>query len=173
MSTLRRSVVLLAAFTLACGDPTSNAAVQTGPSSQLLGLGAPTLVECPSSGATTTEAVVDVLGGTLSLGGTTVTIPAGALLGPTRVVLTVPASRYMEIDVSVPGVEHFVFQQPITVTLDYGRCARGDIDTRLLSVWYIDSQSKQPLERMVSIDNKLTRTITFVTGHLSGYALAN
>jgi len=173
LSTLRRSVVALAALSLACGDPVSEPAVRSEPSSQLLGLGAPTLVECPSTGATSTQGVIGALGGTLSVGGTTVSIPAGALLGPTQVVVTVPASRYMEIDVSVAGVEHFVFQQPITVTVDYGRCARSNLDTRLLSVWYIDSQSKQPLERMVGVDNKLTRTVTFVTGHLSGYALAD
>ena len=33
--------------------------------------------------------------------------------------------------------------------------------------------TKELLELMPSIDNKLTRTVTFTTGHLSGYALAN
>jgi hypothetical protein len=171
--TLRRSVAILAAFTLACGDASSDPTARTAPPSRLLGLGSPSLVECPTTGSATTQGVIGTLGGTLSVGGATVIVPAGALLGPTQLVVTVPASRYMEIDVSVPGVEHFVFQQPITVSVDYGRCARGNIDTRLLSIWYIDSQSKQPLEPMVSVDNKLTRTITFTTGHLSGYALAD
>jgi hypothetical protein len=40
-------------------------------------------------------------------------------------------------------------------------------------VWYIDSDTKAMLEPMGGVDNKLLKTITFTTGHLSGYAVAN
>jgi hypothetical protein len=40
-------------------------------------------------------------------------------------------------------------------------------------VWYIDPATGTLLENMLGVDNKLTRTITFSTGHLSGYAVAN
>ena len=132
-----------------------------------------TLVQCPSNTTTSATAVVGPLGGLVNVGSTSIQIPAGALLSPATVTVTVPASNYMEVDISVQGVEHFIFELPVVVTLDYGRCNRSNIDARPLSVWYIDSESKDLLEPMGGVDNKLLRTITFTTGHLSGYAVAN
>lgn len=131
------------------------------------------LVECPTSEASSSTAVVTPLGGLVSVGGTSVSIPAGALLAPTTVTVTVPASQLMEIDVSVEGLEHFTFELPVTVTLSYARCTRSDIDNAPLTVWYIDAATHTPLELMGGVDDKITRTVTFTTGHLSGYALAD
>ena len=131
------------------------------------------LISCPSDRTVSTSGVLGPLGGVLQAGGVTVTVPVGALLSPTTINVTVPASPYMEVDVSVPGVEHFLFQQPITVSVDYGRCDPSVTSGTLLNVWYIDSGTKAPLELMPTVDNKLLHTATFVTPHLSGYALAN
>lgn len=136
-------------------------------------LKSPRLVACPSSTTESKQATIGPLGGLISLGGTSVTIPFGALLEPVTMTLTIPASTYMEIDVSVAGTNHFVFEKPIVVTLDYSRCARSNIDTTPLTVWHIDTESKTLLEPMLTVDNKLTRQAIFTTGHLSGYALAN
>jgi hypothetical protein len=132
-----------------------------------------TLVKCPTNQSAATSAVVGPLGGTINLGATSVQIPAGALLDTVTVNVTEPASQFMEIDVSVEGVEHFVFELPVVVTLSYARCSRSNIDQRPLSVWYIDSNTHELLEPMGGVDDKLTRTITFVTPHFSGYAVAN
>ncbi len=132
-----------------------------------------TLVQCPTNTTASATAVVGPLGGLVNVGSTSIQIPAGALLSPATVTVTVPASKYMEVDISVEGVEHFVFELPVVVTLNYGRCNRSDIDAAPLSVWYIDSETKALLEPMGGVDNKLLRTITFTTGHLSGYAVAN
>lgn len=140
------------------------------PASRLAGA---SLVQCPTNATTSSTAVVGPLGGLVNVGSTSIQIPAGALLSPATVTVTVPASNYMEVDISVEGVEHFIFELPVVVTLDYGRCNRANIDTRPLSVWYIDSETKDLLEPMGGVDNKLLRTITFTTGHLSGYAVAN
>jgi hypothetical protein len=130
------------------------------------------LIECPSTETQQTSAVIDVDGGALSLGGTRVVLPASAVLSPTTIELTIPASQYMEIEVTANGGEHFNFLRSVVVTIDYSRC--GSTPTfRPLSAWYIDSDSKDLLQRMPSDDNKLTRSVTFTTGHLSGYALAN
>lgn len=131
------------------------------------------LVECPTSEGSSSTALVTPLGGLVSVGGTSVSIPAGALLAPTTVTVTVPASQLMEIDVSVEGLDHFIFELPVTITLSYARCNRSDIDHAPLTVWYIDSATKEPLESMGGVDDKLLRTVTFTTGHLSGYALAD
>jgi len=130
------------------------------------------LIECPSSTTQSAEGTISLLGGTIRLGGTQVIIPAGALLSATHIVLTVPASRYMEIDVSVPGVDHFVFEKAIVVAIDYSRCSASATGGNL-SAWHIDTESKALLERMLGIDDKINRRVIFTTGHLSGYALAN
>ena len=132
----------------------------------------PALVECPSNTTVQTHATIGILGGVLNLAGTSVSIPVGALLAPTDIVLTIPASSYMEIDISVPGVEHFLFEKTILVTMDYSRCQRNLLQAPL-QVWHIDTQTKALLEQMPSLDSKLTQTIIFSTGHLSGFALAN
>lgn len=133
----------------------------------------PALIQCPVNQSAFTSAVVGPLGGIINLGATSVQIPAGALLETVTVNVSEPASQFMEIDVSVAGVEHFVFELPVVVTLSYARCNRKDINQRPLSVWYIDSDTHELLEPMGGVDDKLTRTVTFVTPHFSGYAVAN
>jgi len=144
-----------------------------GSTSNLLGFFEPKLLKCPTDQTISNVGVVDVLGGVVSADGTTISIPAGALLQPSRVTVTVPASKYMEVAISVEGTDHFVFELPVTVTVSYARCTRPITFFGLLTAWYIDSDTKDLLERMPSVDDKLTRTVTFTTGHLSGYALAN
>jgi hypothetical protein len=108
----------------------------------------------------------------VTLGGTSIQIPAGALLTATTLTLTVPASQYMEIEVKANDLTSFLFQQPVSITIDYSRCGAAEASKTPLSVWHIDAQSKQLLENMGGVDNKTTHTITFTTGHLSGYAVA-
>lgn len=155
---------------LSCGEPRA-----TAPETSLGGgnSASPSLVECPSNETTTTSAVVGLLGGVIQLGGTSITIPSGALTAPTLLQVTIPASRYMEIDVSAVGFTSFLFQQPVSVTIDYSRCTRSDLDQQTLHVWHIDPVTKQLLEDMGGTDDKASRRITFSTGHLSGYAVAN
>lgn len=136
-------------------------------------VGSPSLVECPTNQTTSTSGVVDLLGGTVQLGATGITIPSGALADPTLIQVTVPSSRFMEIDVSAVGFTSFLFQQPVTITIDYSRCNRSDIDQQTLHVWHIDPVTKALLEDMGGTDDKLARQITFTTGHLSGYAVAD
>jgi len=181
MSIAKKPVVLFSVLVLASGcggdgDRVVGTGVPNEPppsatDTQLLN--GPHLVTCPTSTTGSTSATIGPLGGLLSLGGTSVSIPLGALLEPVTISLTVPASNYMEIDVSVAGTDHFVFEQPIVVTLDYSRCTRSNIDQSPVTVWHIDRDSKSLLEAMPTIDNKLTRQAIFTTGHLSGYALAN
>lgn len=95
------------------------------------------------------------------------------MTAPTLLQVTIPASRYMEIDVSAVGFASFVFQQPVSITIDYSRCNRSDLDQQTLNVWHIDPITKQLLENMGGSDDKTSRRITFTTGHLSGYAVAN
>jgi hypothetical protein len=130
-------------------------------------------IRCPSTTTESTVAELGPLGGVVSVGGTTVTVPAGALLTPVTMTLTVPESKYLEIDVSVAGAEHFAFELPVVVAISYARCDHPSLGVGPLSVWYFEGDPKTLLEQMPSVDNMLTRTVTFTTGHLSGYIVAN
>src|SRR5579872_6857573 len=144
----RLAAVLVIALGLvgSCRDlptaPSSPPATKDAPSSNLFGLpglwSAPTLLSCPTSQSQSTSALIDVQGGTLSLGGTSVTIPLNALLGPTTVELSIPAGQYMEVDLTVDGGQHITFLQPVVVTIDYSRCNRLATLLAPLSVWNID-----------------------------------
>ena len=179
----RRSVgSVLAGALLVLGASCSDA--PTGPrtpapadgSSKLLGLpifgSSPKLLSCPTSETQSATALIGSLGGSLSLLGTSVTIPGGALLDDTSVELTIPAGQYMEVDLSVNNGQHINFLQPVVVTIDYSRCNRWSTLFKLLSVWNIDQDTKALLQNMGGIDNKLTQSITFVTPHFSGFAIA-
>jgi hypothetical protein len=132
-----------------------------------------TLAVCPTPPdyqTQTASGTIGILGGTVSLGGTSVVLPLGALLSPTSIELTIPASQYMEIGVTANGGS-FNFLKAISITIDYSRCS-SDIQQKQLSVWHIDPSTHELLENMGGVDNKLTHQITFTTLHLSGYALA-
>jgi hypothetical protein len=177
-SVARKVVIALTLGAVAaCMAPEITDSTSSGRStSQSIGDFEHKLIKCPTLESASTSAVVTPLGGLLTVGGTSVSIPAGALLTDATVTLTVPASKYMEVDISVAGFDYFVFEQdfPITVTVSYARCANPALDLTPLTAWYVDFEDKQMLEEMTtSVDNKLTRTVTFTTGHLSGYALAD
>ncbi|HJQ21052.1 MAG TPA: hypothetical protein VJ867_11945 [Gemmatimonadaceae bacterium] len=174
MKAITVTVVLATLAACAASEITSVDATSQAQQAHLFTSAQPNLLECPTSSTVTATGVVTPLdGGLIALGGTRVMVPAGAVAEATTITLTIPASRFMEIDVSVAGVDHFLFQLPITVAVDYSRCNRSNIFRSSLTAWYIDSQTKAPLEQMPSVDNKLTQTVIFTTGHLSGYALAN
>jgi hypothetical protein len=88
-----------------------------------------------------------------------------------NVQLTIPAGQYMEVDLTVNG-GHFIFPEPVVVTIDYSRCNRLATLLYPLSVWNIDPTTKALLQNMGGIDNKLLQNITFTTLHFSGFAIA-
>ena len=160
---------------VACSEPTAPERTASQPEAgQFLGFGSGSnLLECPTGTSQTTSGLISALnGGLLSVAGSSVLIPAGALLADANVTLTVPASRFMEVHLQVEGSEHFVFERPVIVTIGYGRCSRSNILRSSLTAWYIDADSKALLEHMGGIDNKLFRTVTFTTPHFSAYAVA-
>jgi hypothetical protein len=170
-TTLRFAVLaLVAGAAVSCAD--SPAAPPTAPRpSSLVRSGGATPLECPVSTATSATATIGALGGILESGGHRVIIPANAVLLPTRFTMTVPASRYVEVDVKAAGLEHFEFLQPVVLSLSYARCTRTDVDREGLRIYYVDSGTREILEDKGGVDNKLTRTVTTVTDHFSGYLI--
>jgi len=172
------AALLLAASASCSSDSVSGVSTPgsgTGLSIPLLGgTSTPSLLQCePPAAADSVTSVIGALGGTLSLGATSVVIPQNAVLVPTAFTLTVPASRLVEISVKAAGTDHYLFQQPVLVTIDYGRCAGSLSLLTPVTAWHIDEVTKAPLEPMLGLDVRLLHTIAFYTGHLSGYAVAD
>jgi hypothetical protein len=142
-----------------------------GPTKSLFG-GSAALITCPAPETVSGGELIGPLGGVLAVGGIRVIVPANAVLVPTSFSLTVPSSNYLEIDVKAGDADHFVFERPVVVAIDYGRCGLPRFHDAL-SVWNIDPDTKALLEQMPSVDSQLTHTIIFSTIHFSGYAVAD
>ena len=183
---LRLVVAASAAALVACGEPASSTSPSASSVVSASGGAADhrgshpehaqhgtQLLACPVDTSASTSAVIGIHGGTISLGGSSVAIPVGALLSDQVVELTIPAGQYMEVDLSVNGGQSIIFQLPVTATIDYSRCGRTAATLDPLSVWHIDEHTKALLENMGGLDDKLLQQITFTTGHFSGYAVAN
>ena len=132
----------------------------------------PPLLVCPGTHPQQASGVIDARGGTLSLGSHRMVVPEGAVREPTEFTMTVPTSRYMELDIRASGQEHYVFERPVSVVIDYTRCRDTQLLSDALSVWYIDGQRKEPVEDMGGVDDRSSRRVMFTTTHLSSYAIA-
>ena len=130
------------------------------------------LIECPTAQTSTNSGFIGVLGGTIAAAGSSITLPAGSLLVGTLIRVTVPASTYMEIDVTANDLPSFLFLKPVTITIDYSRCPTSVTAGKTLTVWRINTQTKVLIENMNGVNDPVQRKISFTTGHLSGYAIA-
>ena len=131
------------------------------------------LLVCPSSQSFTATAIIGREGGTLSVGGATMTLPRRAVNRPTLFTMTVPASQYVEVEIVAENRPHFNFDKRVSITLDYSRCgADAAADSKPLAAWHIDPSSKRLIEQMPGRDDRRSNSVSFGTDHLSGYALA-
>ena len=130
------------------------------------------LIECPKQQPDTNSGLIGVLGGTVAAAGSSISLPQGALLGATLIKMTVPASTYMEVDVTANGLLTFLFLKPVTITIDYSRCPSSVTAGKTLSVWHINTQTKVLIRNMNGVNDPLQRKMSFTTDHLSGYAIA-
>ncbi len=162
------AVAALLAFTTNCGEQRATGLQH---SKAAANASASTLISCPTNTTQSTSALSGVLGGTVSLGGSSITIPSGALSLPTLITVTLPAGQYMEVDVQANNLTSFLFNQPVSITIDYARCNQN-LSGDTLTVWNIDQQTKALIQDMGGVNDAANQSITFTTGHLSGYAVA-
>lgn len=129
---------------------------------------------CPSdSAAVSTVGTIGVGGGALRVGPLRLEVPANAVLAPTTFELVVPPSPYLEVQLHAVGVEHFVFERPVLVTLDLGRCGTttGPGGAPLQAV-YVAPVTREVLEVMGGRVDAEARKLRFETGHFSSYVVA-
>jgi hypothetical protein len=132
----------------------------------------PRLIECPTNQTSTNSGLIGVLGGTVAAAGTSISLPANAVLTGVLIRVTVPASTYMEVEFTANELLTFLFLKTVTVTIDYSRCPRSVTDGKTLSVWLIDTNTKALILNMNGVNDPAQRRMTFTTNHLSGYAIA-
>ncbi|HJR62623.1 MAG TPA: hypothetical protein VJ803_02915 [Gemmatimonadaceae bacterium] len=163
----------LVAIAVACGEPTAPGSrtpasvfATTNPGRSV------NLVTCPSKVFALSFALLGPHGGELTAGPATLIVPAGALASPRVFAISVPRSRYMDVQIAAIGEEHFVFDQPVTIALDYSSCDVDELGEQALTAWFLDTESLQPVAPMLTEDDRVARRAVFVTDHLSRYALA-
>ena len=137
------------------------------------GPGSQAPISCPTLETRSASAVIGPDGGTVELDGHSVTLPSGAVRQPTTITITAPASRYLEVDLRANDLDHFEFDQPVTVALSYEHCARVDLPVEGLSAWHVDESSGSFLERMPTEVDQEKRVFNFVTPHFSFYVIAD
>ena len=133
----------------------------------------PSLLVCPTSEEASAQAIIGPSGGSVSARGTTLTVPAGAVPVPTLFEVVVPVSPYMETEIHAAGVEHYVFQAPATITINYARCSTGAFPSgAALQGVYVDRRTYKVLEEMGGVNDRSGHKLSFATWHLSGYIVA-
>lgn len=177
-STLRAAVLWIAVGGVlsACTNAPESPAQQTftAPRADVTDLSSLTPLVC-TSGTTQQSPVgfIGLLGGRVTLGANRLVVPLGSLAALTAFQITLPAGDAVEVDVSAVGLTSFLFEAPVSITIDYSRCPATAIpDGANLQVVYIDSRTKQMLAAMGGVNDPVAHTITFQTSHLSGYEVA-
>jgi hypothetical protein len=186
-SRLLRAALAGAALTLfgACADspvaPTTPDALPSEariaafrPTTPMLAAAAETdaLLACPSTVAASGSAVIGRNGGVVRAAGSELLVTPGAVDRPTRFTMVVPASPVMEVEITAGDAEHYEFKRPVLVSIDYSRCAASALPKTSLAAWYIDSRTRDALGVMAGFDDRKHRRLSFLTNHLSGYAVA-
>jgi len=172
----------LAALLTACADAptavapsaaTNSAVVNAAVADPLAAPASPsaTLLSCPSTTSRSASAVIGPRGGIVSVDGSALVVPPGAVTRPTSFTLEVPASPVVRVEVTAAGAEHYTFRRPVVVSISYARCDDAILPPTSLGAWWIDDATLQRLGVMAGIDDRTQRRVTFITNHLSGYAV--
>jgi hypothetical protein len=130
------------------------------------------LLACPSDADVTGSAVIGREGGSLSVGGHELVVPAGAVPKATLFTIEAPASDVLEVVITADKRKDYRFKSPVTVRVSYARCDDAVLPEGSLIAWWIDPATRSKLGEMPGIDDRASRSLTFATDHLSGYAIA-
>jgi hypothetical protein len=116
--------------------------------------------------------VVGPRGGALTLGNNAIVVPPGAVNERVELTFHRPAGNTLRLDIRANGAEHYTFRKPVAVTISYADCPRQQ-NVYPLGVWHLDDRTGERLEFMGGVTDPIRRTVTFLTTHLSTYAVAH
>lgn len=128
------------------------------------------LLACPNTSVRSASAVIGPLGGSVSVAGHKLAVPAGAVPVPTSFSITVPASQLLEVQIRAGEAEHYQFLLPVSLTLSYARCGPETVEGKRLQIVYIDAFDSV-LQLLGGSDDRVSRAVTTWTDHLSDYAM--
>ena len=121
---------------------------------------------CPTDRSYSETRTIGRNGGTINVGPHTLTIPAGALSGYTRITATAPKGSYAEVEFAPHGLK---FKRDVTLTISYAQC--GVLNGRPPVIVYADDD-RNILEILQSSIDRSRETVTGKTDHFSSYILA-
>ena len=131
------------------------------------------LMICPTQETHRVRETIGEEGGVIRTRGASITIPADAVPRPTTFEVIVPASRFLEVEIHAIGRETYLFAKPAVIRISYARCPEDatppDVD---LQGVYIDDVTNEVLEIMGGAVDQSNNKVSFLTSHLSGYAVA-
>jgi hypothetical protein len=55
--------------------------------------------------------------------------------------------------------------------VSYARCSSAALPAGSLDAWWIDDETRAGLGVMLGVDDRQSKRLTFITDHLSGYAV--
>jgi hypothetical protein len=131
-----------------------------------------TLLACPTDASTSASAMIGREGGSLTVDGHALVVPAGAVPRATLFTFEVPASDVLEVRITADKRKDYKFKEPVTVRVSYARCDDALLPDGPLAAWWIDPVTRSKLGDVPGVDDRSSKAITFATDHLSGYAIA-
>lgn len=124
-------------------------------------------VECGQGNGQSNAVAIGDAGGTVTMGGHSLTVPAQAVSGRTTFTITERAAGHIGVEVEPHGTQ---FAKNATLTLSFGRCGGNPAGFEDLRVVEVRRGSTEIIRVLPSVVNTQARTVT-TTGlqHLSGY----
>lgn len=126
-------------------------------------------VECGQGSGQSAAAGVDVAGGTITVGGHALILPAQAVTSRTTFTITERAAGHIGVEVEPHGTQ---FGRNATLVLSFARCGGSPAGFQDLRVVEVRQGTTEIIRVMPSVVNVQARTVT-TTGlqHLSGYLI--
>src|SRR5437870_3667878 len=139
-----------------------------------------TLIEgVPPTDSTSVSQLIGLTGGTLSLAGHSLTVPAGVVTEPTLFTMTLGTRGYVEVSLTATrvvfgnlidvGSGGFGNGKTVTLSLTYSWATNVDKPNKLLNVRELAGDQVEALKSKV---DKAAQVVTSELEHLSGYAMA-
>ena len=127
----------------------------------------------PRASDVTVTQTIGANGGTISGGGVTLSIPAGALSADTEISMTVPAGKFLEVQFAPHGLQ---FSQP--ATLSFGLAGTAAANARVagsLAGMYFDGDlASGNFRALETFDVRVKgATLSYDISHFSGYCVVS
>lgn len=170
-------LLLLSLLAAGCADSGSIAAPESRPS-----FGTEESEYTPVPGRDGDElsvsAVIDAAGGSLALGGHVLTVPAGAVSGPTTFQMELTYEDKLGVKLSATSVGSSVhndigaagFLTPVVLRMSFEKATREVNPGRLTVAWERDEDELEPVSSSVDMS---TKTVSGLVPHFSGFILAD